>query len=375
MIYIYIIGIFEALFLFAFIISKKNRSIADTVLAFAFLLFGLNIFTAYLEWQNRTNGYPFPFFIQTTPPLLLLHGPVLWFYIKAQTEQNFRFRVIHLLHFLPCLLLVAEFSISVYSLPEVAKIKLDSSEGFKMLSTYRIEMMAILISTPAYYIWGLKLLNRYQQRIKNYFSETSQVDLQWLKVLLVSSLIMAGVINTTFFIDQFIPIAPFGVLQSMSYLFVSVYILFLGFFGHQQEVLLTRVALQKIDVLQNQDFIKPVTNVDEAFIYHLLDWMIQNKPYLEPELTISALSSQLRVSEEYLSGILNSQLNRNFFDFINQYRVDEFKNRCNQPENKHLTIIAIAFDCGFNSKATFNRVFKNLTGVTPSAYKQGHTKK
>jgi uncharacterized membrane protein len=103
--YIYIVGIFEALFLFAFILSKRKRSTADSVLALAFLLFGINIFTAYMEWQNRTNGYPFPFFIQTTPPFLLLHGPVLWFYIKAQTEQNFRFKAIHLLHFLPFILI------------------------------------------------------------------------------------------------------------------------------------------------------------------------------------------------------------------------------------------------------------------------------
>jgi hypothetical protein len=268
--YIYIVGIFEALFLFAFILSKRKRSTADSVLALAFLLFGINIFTAYMEWQNRTNGYPFPFFIQTTPPFLLLHGPVLWFYIKAQTEQNFRFKAIHLLHFLPFILLLTDLLLSIYILPETAKMELDKSEGFKSFPTFNLDMMAILFSPPVYYFWGLKLLNRYQKQLKDYFSETSQVDLQWLKVLLVSSLCLAIAINGTFFIDHFVAIAPFGVLQSISYLFVSVYILFLGFFGHRQQVLITQVPL-KVVVASDKQSQKPIANADEAFIYRLLE--------------------------------------------------------------------------------------------------------
>jgi AraC-like DNA-binding protein len=372
---IYIIGIFEALFLFAFILSKKQRTAADSILAVSFLLFGLNILTAYLEWQNRINGYPFPFFIQTTPPIILLHGPVLWFYIKAQTEQNFRFRAIHLLHFLPCLLLITDFSFNIYSLPETTRIQLDSTEAFKKFPTFGIGMAAILVSTPTYYTWGLLLLRRYRKRIKNYFSEISKVDLRWLQVLLISSLILSGIIDSTFCVDQFIAIASFGVLQAGSFSFVSVYVLFLGFFGHRQEALITKVPLKSILIEEPVQPDKSIANVDEAFIYRLLDWMKVQKPYLEPNLTISALSEQLNVSEEYLSAILNNKLSRNFFDFVNQYRVDEFKTRCLDPQNEKLTLIAIAFDCGFNSKATFNRVFKNYTGFTPSAYKQSISEK
>ena len=373
--FIYIIGIFEALFLFAFILSKKQRTAADSILAVSFLLFGLNILTAYVEWQNRINGYPFPFLIQTTPPFILLHGPVLWFYIKTQTEQNFRFRVIHLLHFLPFILLVTDFSFNIYSLPETIKIQLDSTEAFKKFPTYGIDMAAILISTPTYYTWGLLILRRYRKRIKNYFSEISKVDLRWLQVLLISSLILSVIIDSTYCVDQIISIASFGALQAGSYIFVSVYVLFLGFFGHRQEALITKVPLKSILIEEPGQPDKPIANADEAFIYRLLEWMKAQQPYLEPNLTISALSEQLNVSEEYLSAILNNKLNRNFFDFVNQYRVYEFKTRCLNPQNEKLTLIAIAFDCGFNSKATFNRVFKNLTNVTPSAYKQGVSEK
>lgn len=373
--YLFIIGIFEALFLFAFIMSKKNRSKADSVLAIAFLLFGLNILSAFLEWQNRLGAYLYPSLIQSTPPLILLHGPVLWFYIKYQTEQNFKFKAIHLLHFLPFAISILVFSLSIYSLPVAQKISLDSSEGFKKLSTFGPMMMSILILPLVYYAWGLALLNSYQKRIKNYFSEIAQVDLQWLRVLLISSLVLAGVINSTFFVDQFVRVAPFGVLQAASYVFVSVYVLFLGFFGHKQEALITKVPLQMVAVESVTEYETPIIDADELFIYRLLEWMKQEKPYLAPELTISALSEQLQVGEEYLSGILNAKLHRNFFDFVNQYRVDEFKMLCSNPENDKLTLIALAFDSGFNSKATFNRVFKNATGLTPSAYKQSVSEK
>lgn len=109
------LGIFDALFLFAFIMSKKNRSKADSVLTIAFLLFGLNILSAFLEWQNRTSGYAYLFFIQATPPFILLHGTVLWFYIKYQTEQNFKFRAIHLFHFFTfCFVAVGLYLLGIF---------------------------------------------------------------------------------------------------------------------------------------------------------------------------------------------------------------------------------------------------------------------
>jgi AraC-like DNA-binding protein len=113
-----------------------------------------------------------------------------------------------------------------------------------------------------------------------------------------------------------------------------------------------------------------INKTDEVFIYSLLADMKESKPYLSPDLTLSALSSGMNVSEEYLSGILNNQLNRNFFDFVNQYRVEEFKTQCRDPKNDTYTLIGLAYDCGFNSKATFNRVFKKVTNLTPGEFKQ-----
>lgn len=368
MYYIFSIGIFEAVFLFSLIATKRKKSVADSLLGGVFLLFAVNILSAFVEFYNRQNAYPFPAFINTTPPLILLHGPMLWFYVKAQTEQNFRFKPLHLIHFLPFTFSIAHFSYFIYLQPQAVKISLDAHEGFKQLPTYGLLMMMILFSGPLYYIWALNILRKYTQRIKNYFSEITHIDLKWLRVLLVSSLVMSCIINGTFFVDFFYPLASFEKLQAASYIFVSLYVLFLGFFGHKQESLFTKVPLEQVEAPA-----KVATNIskaDEKFVYTLMETMKEKKPYLHPDLTLSALSEEMQVSEEYLSGILNNQLQRNFFDFVNHYRVEDFKIQCQDAKNNHLTLIAIAYDCGFNSKATFNRVFKNMTSLTPTQFKQ-----
>jgi AraC-like DNA-binding protein len=96
--------------------------------------------------------------------------------------------------------------------------------------------------------------------------------------------------------------------------------------------------------------------------------MKAEKPHLDPDINLSLLSGKLKVSSEYLSSILNSRLNKSFFDFINHYRVDEFKRLCKDPGKKNLTLISLAYESGFNSKATFNRVFKREMNCTPSEY-------
>jgi AraC-like DNA-binding protein len=97
--------------------------------------------------------------------------------------------------------------------------------------------------------------------------------------------------------------------------------------------------------------------------------MEREKPYLDPDLTIGVLSEKVKIPDVRLSLLLNNEINRNFFDFINSYRIEEFKKQVKNPENNNLSLLGIALNCGFNSKATFNRVFKKYTEMTPKEYK------
>jgi len=159
-------------------------------------------------------------------------------------------------------------------------------------------------------------------------------------------------------------------MHQASFVLGSVYLIVLGFFGHRQGNLFTdkpiSVDLQKSTPLSNKN--NSIDKIENDFIHSLLKCMNEKKPHLDPEITLSSLADLTSVSPEYLSKMINNQLGKNFYDFINHYRIEEFKTRCSLPENKNFTLISIAFDCGFNSKATFNRVFKNATGETPGDY-------
>ncbi|MGB5691432.1 MAG: AraC family transcriptional regulator [Flavobacteriaceae bacterium] len=98
-----------------------------------------------------------------------------------------------------------------------------------------------------------------------------------------------------------------------------------------------------------------------------------NKLYRNPRLSLSDLSKVVNISERVISNAINQELGKNFFQLINEYRVEEMKKGLKDPNNDHLKILSLAFDAGFNSKSSFNRVFKSYTGQTPKEYKSANS--
>jgi len=369
--YILILGIFEALLLSLLLFLKKQRNLPDTILGLIFLLFAIHILLSFFEIRNRQNGFPITWIIHTTVPLLLLHGPGFWFYIKAQTTQNFQFKPIYILHFLPFIALFLDQLFEIYLLPVDQKVEIVKTEAFRSFISYYVSIVFLSISSVGYFVWGLFMISAYKKKIKNYFSEIHNIDLQWLKTLLISAIGFYSFIYLAYILDLIFRFTPPGLLQFMGFIVGSLFILFLGFYGHRQGRIFTSVqVIPDIKKSKKENIIQcNLSSQDELFINRLFQHMEEFKPHLNPDLTISNLAELMNINVEYLSETLNNRLNRNFFDFINHYRIEEFKKRCNLTENKNITLLGIAFDCGFNSKATFNRVFKNATGKTPSEFK------
>lgn len=115
---------------------------------------------------------------------------------------------------------------------------------------------------------------------------------------------------------------------------------------------------------------KEVDALENLGVYKakLETFMQQHKPYTNPGLTLNELAQKLKLAPHLLSKIINEGYNKNFFDFVNEYRIEEFKQRFEDPRNKHFTLLAIAFEVGFNSKTAFNRAFKKMTQQTPREY-------
>ncbi len=369
--FIILLGVFEALFLTGLLLCKKNKSVSDKVLTMIFLLYALNIFFSYLEVYNRTHNFPYHFFINASVPLLILHGPMLWFYIKSQTSQNFRIKPLYLFHFIPFLIFFIDQYIEIYSLTSKEKIFIASGDLYRSYITYPIFVILMAVSSIGYFIWSLILLKNYRLKIKTFFSQIENIDLNWLRTLLIAALICYSINYGIFIADIIHQFTPPGLLHAISFSIGSVYILFLGFYGHKQGNLFcsAKINLDLNKAIETVPIQNRLKEDEEIFIKNLLEIMKTQKPFLNPDLNIARLADQLSVTAEYLSVILNNKLNVNFFDFINQYRVNEFKLKCKDNNNKNLTLLGIAYDCGFNSKATFNRVFKKSTGITPGEYK------
>ncbi|MDX2430383.1 MAG: helix-turn-helix domain-containing protein [Bacteroides sp.] len=100
----------------------------------------------------------------------------------------------------------------------------------------------------------------------------------------------------------------------------------------------------------------------------LLNHVSENKPYLNPDLSLRDLAKQINVHPNHLSWLLNKSIGKNFNEFINHYRIRAFKSIARAPENKNLSIEGLAYESGFNSKTVFNTYFKQKTGLTPKEF-------
>ncbi len=370
---ILIIGSYQTLILAGIMLTKKHRTRSDIFLAAMFFIYGITLFLGYMEIYNRTYDYPYPFLINTSAPLILLHGPALWFYIKSLTAQCFRFKAKYLLHFVPFLLVLLILIVNNYSLPAAQKILNDSSESFKNDISFPFIIGMIAIFTQGYFIWGLYLINGYKRKIQNYFSEISSMDLSWLRILLITCIVFYAGISLLYIVDYLFSVFSYNVMQSVGYAYASLFILVLGYRGFRQgNVFSSRsVSINLESDIQISEETPATRDKDQLFAKYLLELMEKEKPYLNPDLNLATLASKLNVTPDYLSSVLNGKLNKSFFDFVNYYRVEEFKRVSRLPENYNITIMGMAWDAGFNSKATFNRVFKKTTGYTPGQYLQG----
>lgn len=368
--YILIIGVFESVFLILLLLAKKKKTRPDLFLGLIFLLFALSIGTTFVQLYNTRNAYPFPFFLNIGWLLLFLHGPALWAYIKSLTLPDFRLKPVHLLHLLPFLAFLIIHYFDFLHLPAEERIRIVEQELFKDKLAYKISVLAVGISTLSYNIWALLLIHNYRLGLKQVFSKIEDKDLNWLRILTIASITVYAVNVALYNLDLIFHFAPYRMLLMLTYTFATVYVLFLGWFGlQQQNVFLSSGEDEKQLAKKTVEKTLPgPKNENEAFISRLMSFMEKRQAYLEPEISIGKLARMLEVRPQYLSDVLNNQLNQSFFEFINKYRVEEFKVQSAAASSSHLSIMGIAYNCGFNSKASFYRAFKKFTGMSPSAY-------
>jgi AraC-like DNA-binding protein len=373
-------GFFMSLFLIVLLGAKKSRLQSDYYLIYLLAVYGLATGGAFIELFNRKNGYPYPHLMNISWLFLMLHGPFLWLYIKSLTRSRFHIRPIHLLHFIPFVVLFTVHYFNFLQLPQSEKIVIVKNELFRDTPFFKLSVVSIGISTITYNIIGLFLLKQHSKNIKNHFSYIEDIDLKWLKTLVIAALAVFSVNVLLFNLNIIIPFAGYYELSQIAYVFATIYILYLGFFGIRQGGIFVseqipvdeQVAHHPLTGHQRHETaeIRSAHNQQEYedIISRLTRLMDQEQPYLDPEINIRKLGRLMQTRHELISEVLNTGLNQNFFDYINRYRVEEFKLQCLNREKKHLSIMGIAHECGFNSKAAFYRAFNKFEATSPTSW-------
>jgi AraC-like DNA-binding protein len=363
---IFIIGIFISLFQFVLLLNKKSKSMPDKLLAALMMTISIHLTSYYLYYLGYWIIYPH--LVGITVPFPLLYGPLLYLYILYSLKGENHLKRIDYLHFAPAILsylYMCKFYF-FYSAEEKRLVdsgQLDVSEVFNTLL-----LIAFMVSGIAYAVLSYQLLNKHKRLIENNFSDTENINLNWLKNFILGFGFIFLTVSVVVVSRDFM---HFNYSFNPDYIFYSMMvlgILALGYFGIRHEnIFVDNVDLVKEPKLKGEYKNSGLKDDDASIKYNLLlNLMKEEKPFLESKLTLNALAKMLEISPNHLSQIINQFENQNFNDFVNKYRIEEFIKKAS--ENNNYSLLANALDSGFNSKSTFNAVFKKQKGTTPSQY-------
>jgi AraC-like DNA-binding protein len=351
-----IFAIFQALLMAVVLFSsKKGNKLSNRILGFWLLSFTILMGSSFLL-SYGISGYFMNYhkLIFVMNKFSLLIAPLFYFYILSLLDENFRFRKKDLVHSLPLIVTISYSLVSFISIRNFIIWKSFLrvfSNGF------------FLLQNLFYYILVLQLLKSHEISIETFFLDKMDLKYNWIRFLIIGSFVI-WIAKLQIFIFGFISaggkwcaytattyfMVLFLFVTLMVYVYLKTPILFL--FNKKY----AKSSLSK----KNKDKLKK----------QLLKYMNDEKLYLDSTLSLDMLAKELSVLPKYLSQVINEMFNQNFNDFINQYRVQECIKRLQDQNNGHKTLLQIAFECGFNTKATFNSVFKKFTGATPKEFRK-----
>ena len=369
-------GIILALFIYFH--PRSDRSI-NIFLALYIGIIALVMATPFvflvIPWQKC-------FFMEA---LTFLPGPMMYLYVRSLKETiTWRKAAPHLflfaIYFLFC---YWWFSYLAAKYPNDAFYPVDN-----LYSPITITVLIIRYSQMvAYYFFSFKTLKIYQRSIRQLFSEICQIDFRWIKWLingfLLVNIVTVVIIGLMVKYPQY-----FYQLFLLNIALVTPYIYAATYMGITQPT----IWQKKIDT-QRQEVEEEMQEAEEIELkisHHedpkpskpglnrskideiargIISLMEKEKLYAETELTLKQLADRLQYPTYQVSQAINEGTGKNFYDLVNGYRVEEAKRLLSDSKNENYTILSVGFEAGFNSKTTFNTVFKKFTGVTPTEYK------
>jgi len=352
---------FVSIYLF---INTKGDTRSNTLLGLVFLLLAISIGNITLNVIDNTLFRGIIFIIDDG--FFFLYGPLLYFYCKNVVYRDFKFRLLHIVHLLPALTYYLYFFISLFismnMINENPPVN-DTHSEFSLVSA--LVVGGVFIYLLCYLWFARRVIIIYRSEIKMNFSAVEGINLNWLMFILRSFVI----ITLIAMIHNIQPILKSNALNVITLIALVVFI-----FYFINKVLVKALnypeILSGIELSNRGKYESSNLSPEEIGIINskLIAAIDHEKLFLNPDLTIKDVADHIGSNTKSVSQVINQKHHKNFFDFINSYRCAEVKHILEAEEKS--TIMEAMFQAGFNSKSSFNKEFKKLTGQTPTEYKK-----
>jgi AraC-like DNA-binding protein len=369
---LFIIVIFQLLFTAFFLFThKRDRWISNSLLGALFLATSLNLVDNFLLVKRFYFSYPS--LALWSVWMLLLLGPLLYLYTKSILFRDFSLSGRKWLHFLPFITLTLVTEIAWQLEPRPAKLSILDHIYTRNIPAYQYwDTGFIFLHFFVYITVSFRQIRHFRQALGDRFSDLQRLDISWLS----STLLFFTIAMVAAALNGFMALTPlanyFYFVFTIILLILFVYINLVILKAMQRPALFADMKEKEEPARGVPKYSGSALNSEESksLFARLQQHMQITKPYLEPELTLEQLAAQLALRPKILSQVINENTGQNFFDYINRYRIGEAKRILTDPADKKITVQEVLYTVGFNSKSSFNTLFKKYTGMTPSEFKR-----
>ena len=383
--YFAVAGFINAIVLGLLLLTNKKNHLAKQ---FMVGLVTVVTFQAILNaFDNREFFLTFPHLSKISWLAPSLFGPLVYLFTVKLCSATPTLQKKDLFHLIPFLIyLVVLLPWFLTSAAEkrayLSDFEVARKDDFGLLN--QLSILIILV----YLIFTLVYLKKFRRAIENTFSEISQKRVEWMSTFAYAVLGVLFVSAMGFYGHKW-QIPVLDAIYHYNYGLMVLLVYWIAYKALLQPVIFELPSQPAGVVPRTEVLMHPGEEVPEDAtpakkytrsgledthaeqIYErLIGHMKTSKPYLDPEINIYQLSGQLNLKKHHLSQVINEKAGMNFFDFINTFRVEEIKRSLTDPAMNNLTLLGVAFESGFNSKATFNAAFKKFTGLTPSDFQK-----
>lgn len=361
------IVIFQLLLLSVFLFSvNRGKSRSNRLLAFFFLLLAINLADGLLVYYGFYENHPALAHLEDG--FVFLIGPVLYFYTRSVVYRRFEWKARDLLHLLPFITFTIGFQI-YYHLqnPEYQATIQSAIQQQKLPVGFYYSIVVIYAHVVSYLYSAYREIIFYRRQLPQRFSELQKRNLDWLMFMILSVAVMV-VIS---FVYSLLPLAT----QALLHLGLIIVMAFI--FGFVNTIVWKALKQPLIfsgveEETENDNNVALFTEAERTeYDRRVQEVMKSEHAYLNSDLTLDELAERTGIPSRKLSQFINEHYRQNFFDFVNSFRIEEAKRILSSSKDPRLTVLEVMYQSGFNSKSSFNALFKKKTGVTPSEFRKG----